>query len=164
MYCPVCKVEHRQGFTRCTECDVDLVDILPPERVPGYENLVAVFEGDSDSAAVARAAVEGAGIESWIQDEEVHGLFPSLGLSKVLVREEDEKSSLKALDTPKQEKHRPDGSGHSTTRNPPGTPGANKRYAPGNRVEEDGITRRTKNETSAKGHLDKSIRRQGKRV
>jgi len=81
------------------ECDVDLVDTLPPERVPGYENLATVFEGDSDSAAVARAAVEGAGIESWMQDDEVHGLFPSLGLSKVLVREEDEKRALKVLET-----------------------------------------------------------------
>jgi len=26
MYCPQCKAEYRQGFTRCVDCDVDLVD------------------------------------------------------------------------------------------------------------------------------------------
>jgi hypothetical protein len=26
MYCPQCKAEYRQGFTRCSDCDVDLVD------------------------------------------------------------------------------------------------------------------------------------------
>lgn len=111
MWCPVCRAEYRQGFTRCLKCDVDLVDALPPNPMPGYENLAAVFEGDSDSAAVACAAVEGAGIESWMQDEEVHGLFPSLGLSKVLVREEDEKRALKVLETPEQEIYTPHGSG-----------------------------------------------------
>jgi hypothetical protein len=29
MYCPQCKVEYRQGFTRCADCDVDLVYELP---------------------------------------------------------------------------------------------------------------------------------------
>jgi hypothetical protein len=26
MYCPQCKAEYREGFTRCSDCDVDLVD------------------------------------------------------------------------------------------------------------------------------------------
>ena len=60
---------------------------------------MTVFEGDSGSAAVARAALEGAGIESWIKDEEVHGVFPSLGSTEILVCEEDEQSALKALET-----------------------------------------------------------------
>lgn len=32
MFCPVCKYEFRRGFTHCNECDVDLVDALPPEE------------------------------------------------------------------------------------------------------------------------------------
>lgn len=31
MFCPVCKAEYREGFTRCSDCDVDLVDTLPEE-------------------------------------------------------------------------------------------------------------------------------------
>jgi hypothetical protein len=33
MFCPVCKVEYRSGFTRCADCDVDLVQALPAEFV-----------------------------------------------------------------------------------------------------------------------------------
>jgi hypothetical protein len=29
MFCPVCKAEYRQGFTRCADCDVELVWELP---------------------------------------------------------------------------------------------------------------------------------------
>ena len=31
MFCPVCKVEYRSGFTRCADCDVDLVQELPAQ-------------------------------------------------------------------------------------------------------------------------------------
>jgi hypothetical protein len=41
MICPLCKAEYRQGFTHCTDCDVDLVWELPkaaievrPEELP----------------------------------------------------------------------------------------------------------------------------------
>jgi len=30
MYCPKCKAEYRPGFTRCSDCDVDLVEALSP--------------------------------------------------------------------------------------------------------------------------------------
>jgi hypothetical protein len=30
MYCPQCKAEYRQGFTRCADCDMDLVYEPPP--------------------------------------------------------------------------------------------------------------------------------------
>jgi hypothetical protein len=31
MFCPECRAEHRPGFTRCADCDVDLVQELPVE-------------------------------------------------------------------------------------------------------------------------------------
>ncbi|MEX1378255.1 MAG: hypothetical protein AB1Z23_12395 [Eubacteriales bacterium] len=31
-YCPKCKDEYREGFTKCADCDVDLVDVLPVEQ------------------------------------------------------------------------------------------------------------------------------------
>jgi|SRR5277367_2441717 len=36
MFCPNCKAEYREGFTRCSDCDVDLAELLaidsdPPE-------------------------------------------------------------------------------------------------------------------------------------
>src|SRR5436190_21784483 len=34
MFCPRCKAEYRLGFIRCADCDIELVDHLPEERVP----------------------------------------------------------------------------------------------------------------------------------
>jgi hypothetical protein len=37
MFCPECKAEYRSGFTRCSDCEVDLVEHLPellPESHP----------------------------------------------------------------------------------------------------------------------------------
>ncbi len=42
MFCPQCKAEYRQGFTRCADCDVDLVYALPTT--------------ESDSAETSQAA------------------------------------------------------------------------------------------------------------
>lgn len=32
MFCPQCKAEYRPEFTRCTDCDVELVDALPESQ------------------------------------------------------------------------------------------------------------------------------------
>lgn len=33
MFCPLCKAEYRPGFTRCADCDVDLVRELPKTAI-----------------------------------------------------------------------------------------------------------------------------------
>ena len=33
MFCPVCKAEYRDGYTKCSDCNVDLVDKLPVKPV-----------------------------------------------------------------------------------------------------------------------------------
>ncbi len=37
MFCPVCKTEYRPGFTRCSDCLVNLVHELPAEAAAGQE-------------------------------------------------------------------------------------------------------------------------------
>lgn len=44
MFCPVCKAEYRKGFTRCVDCDVELVEELPAAIVAHG----AVNPGDPD--------------------------------------------------------------------------------------------------------------------
>lgn len=43
MFCPKCKAEFREGFTRCVECSVDLVYVLPPENMPSFGELQEVL-------------------------------------------------------------------------------------------------------------------------
>ncbi|MEO0206578.1 MAG: hypothetical protein ABIL22_07895, partial [candidate division WOR-3 bacterium] len=33
MFCPICKAEYKPGITRCADCNVELVDKLPEEKV-----------------------------------------------------------------------------------------------------------------------------------
>jgi hypothetical protein len=37
MFCPQCKAEYRRGFTRCADCDVELVYELPAEALAPIE-------------------------------------------------------------------------------------------------------------------------------
>jgi hypothetical protein len=37
MFCPQCKAEYRQGFTRCADCEVELVDEMPAGAIVAAE-------------------------------------------------------------------------------------------------------------------------------
>jgi hypothetical protein len=37
MYCPNCRAEYRAGFTRCSDCGVELLEGLPPHRLEDLE-------------------------------------------------------------------------------------------------------------------------------
>jgi hypothetical protein len=47
MFCPVCKAEYREGFTRCSDCEVELVPTLESsETSEEEEGPVLVWRGD----------------------------------------------------------------------------------------------------------------------
>jgi hypothetical protein len=46
MFCPECKAEYRQGFTRCADCDVDLVYELAGEASGAPPNIGEARETD----------------------------------------------------------------------------------------------------------------------
>lgn len=83
MYCPVCKAEYRQGFRRCSDCDVDLVPSLPQEiRTENPDTPLAVWSGDDPVAfGVAIAALKNEGIptielsehDPWGRIADIHG-------------------------------------------------------------------------------------------
>lgn len=55
MFCPQCKAEYRPGFTRCTDCEENLVERLPePGRVldPSVKGLQGVWEGEDQDECV----------------------------------------------------------------------------------------------------------------
>lgn len=52
MFCPKCRVEYRRGFTRCSDCEVDLLDVLPEEDLPSGEALTLLWECDSQAECV----------------------------------------------------------------------------------------------------------------
>ncbi|HYL68187.1 MAG TPA: hypothetical protein VEX69_03395, partial [Candidatus Limnocylindria bacterium] len=67
MFCPLCKAEYRDGFTRCSNCDTDLVSSLDSSETstPGRGPVLA-WRGD-DPVALSRvlAALQEAQIPSY---------------------------------------------------------------------------------------------------
>jgi hypothetical protein len=58
MFCPQCKAEYRDGFSRCTDCDIDLVAKLPidppePEPIAADEHLRIVYTTHEQNDCVA---------------------------------------------------------------------------------------------------------------
>lgn len=52
MFCPVCKVEYRRGFTQCSDCGVGLVSVLPKEDPSSDEALTKLWECADEAECV----------------------------------------------------------------------------------------------------------------
>lgn len=66
-FCPKCRAEYREGFARCADCDLDLVDRRPDP--PPEKPWTILFAGDCARADVIRGSLEAAGIETIAPDE-----------------------------------------------------------------------------------------------
>lgn len=86
MFCPQCRVEYRPGFTRCTDCDVGLVDELPLARTDSF----ATNPGDEEDPFCA----------FWQGDDgrlhaELGAILDEAGVPHKTVRREDHLFNLK---------------------------------------------------------------------
>jgi hypothetical protein len=60
VFCPLCKAEYRPGFSRCADCDIDLVDELPLAQgkeltqPTGLNNPRTIWIGDSETDCVSQ--------------------------------------------------------------------------------------------------------------
>jgi Putative prokaryotic signal transducing protein len=95
MFCPVCKAEYRLGFTRCSDCDVDLVESLAEvtdiEQREADESAALAWTGNSslDQDLVCRDLDE-ARIFYYRRKHDVNsGLITGRPLCAVLVHERD---------------------------------------------------------------------------
>ena len=92
MFCPQCRAEYREGFFRCSDCDIPLVDQLPADRSVtdrrrGFETnhpelvvlrtFSTVIEAD-----LAKNALESVGIDSMVRSDNEGGQAPGLAFSQ----------------------------------------------------------------------------------
>ncbi len=70
MYCPNCRSEYRSGFTRCNDCDVELVAELPVEAKTEFVDLVEVLNtADAGQIAIIKSILEAEDIPYLAQGE-----------------------------------------------------------------------------------------------
>jgi hypothetical protein len=63
MFCPECKTGYQDGFSKCADCGVALVDRLPIEEVEEDVELVSVATmSDQEKVAVMKSLLESHGI------------------------------------------------------------------------------------------------------
>jgi hypothetical protein len=103
MFCPICKAEYREGFSRCADCDVDLVDELEdePKESPEYVDWVKITTfSDRYEADLAQGLLEANDIEAVTFSDDCGSVDPALayGLGvRLLVREEDVERAKEVL-------------------------------------------------------------------
>jgi hypothetical protein len=104
MFCPQCTVEYRAGFTRCSDCDVELVDHLPPDEPsqPESETEFVVLRRyrSGVEAELAKSVLASAGIDSVIRTNDAASWLRTWGhiAVEVLVRSEDAAEADEILD------------------------------------------------------------------
>jgi hypothetical protein len=101
MFCPCCKSEYREGFTKCADCEVPLVDVLPEEVQPDADphDLVSVFETCSQpDILVIKSAFDAEGITYHFSGEFFHmmGVMPSP--ARLLVASDQKEKALHILE------------------------------------------------------------------
>ena len=91
MFCPQCRAEYREGFFRCSDCDIPLVDQLPADG--SVTDRQRSFETDHPrlvvlrtfptviEAELAKSALESVGIDSMVRSDNKGGQTPGHGIS-----------------------------------------------------------------------------------
>ena len=105
MFCPKCLAEYRDGFTQCSDCQVLLVQELPPKISPQpHMNLVTVLETiDINLLMVSKSVLDAAKINYVVEGESMMDPLSTIALygrknpARLQVAKENEKASKDLL-------------------------------------------------------------------
>lgn len=71
-WCPQCGVEYREGFTDCSDCQVELVVDEPGDEQLGPEWVTIGVFNSEEEAELAQGFLKDAGVSAEIVDKEMH--------------------------------------------------------------------------------------------
>lgn len=97
MFCPKCRAEYREGFYRCSDCDVDLVSELPPELEPefvDYEEVLGTY--NALDIALIKSILDGEDVDYFFKGDCFTSVQPLADPARLMVRK-DQVQSVKSL-------------------------------------------------------------------
>lgn len=92
MFCPNCKAEYREGFTRCADCGVDLVEKLPEENYdidPDIQFVEILRTLNLVDIAFIKSILDSEGIHYYIQGDIIQNINPVVDPAILMVVEEE---------------------------------------------------------------------------
>jgi hypothetical protein len=94
LFCPQCKSEFTEGFTRCGSCNVDLIDQLPPQpKMETFRPVTVFTTSNLHEAHLVKSLLEGNNITAIIIDGKLASLnlflTNAIGGIKLAVSESD---------------------------------------------------------------------------
>lgn len=98
MFCPLCKSEYREGYRVCSDCDVELVEELPPEAEVGYigyDEVLSTFNpGD---IAIIKSVLDTEGITYFFQGEHFTYVIPLALQARLMVKKDQVEQARELL-------------------------------------------------------------------
>lgn len=87
MFCPECRTEYREGFTVCADCNVNLVDSIPPLPDPAFVDYKEVL-GTYNPADVVflKSLLDSEGIQYFFKGEHFMHIRPLADPVRLMVR------------------------------------------------------------------------------
>jgi len=98
MFCPICRSEYRQGFTKCSDCGAELVRELPPEQGKEFIEYEEVFSTyNPGDIAFIRSILDGEEITYFFQGEHFNYVRPLVEPARLMVNKEQVETAKELL-------------------------------------------------------------------
>ena len=100
MFCPKCRVEFREGFRTCSDCNVDLVEELPPldEDKPEFVHFVEILATYNPAdVAFLKSLLESEGIQYFFNGEHFMYMRPLADPVRLMVREDQVEDAIELV-------------------------------------------------------------------
>jgi hypothetical protein len=98
MFCPKCRAEYREGFHTCSDCNIELVDELPPIPEPEFINFVEIL-GTYNPADVVflKSLLESEGIQYFFKGEHFMYMRPLADPVRLMVRQDQVEEAVELV-------------------------------------------------------------------
>jgi hypothetical protein len=98
MFCPECKAEYREGFKKCSDCNVDLVEQLPPEQAEKFIEYVEVLRTSNPSdIALIKSILDSEDIIYYLQGEHANYVLPPVLPARLRVNKDQVEKTIEVL-------------------------------------------------------------------